>query len=83
MIDHIVIGVSDYEKSKQFYRAVLEPIGYKLLMEIEGWAGFGADKAEFWFNQVANPGTAYHFAFSSPDRKAVDEFYHAALQAGG
>lgn len=47
MIDHIGISVSDYARSKVFYTAVLAPLGYGLMMEVEGWAGFGADKPEF------------------------------------
>jgi catechol 2,3-dioxygenase-like lactoylglutathione lyase family enzyme len=30
MIAHISIGVRDVERSKRFYDAVLEPLGYKL-----------------------------------------------------
>lgn len=42
MIDHIGIDVKDYEKSKAFYAAALTPLGYELIMEVMGWAGFGA-----------------------------------------
>ncbi len=82
MIDHIGISVSDYEKSKAFYQSVLEPLGYALLMEIEGWAGFGADKPEFWLakDQALTP--PVHIAFSSDQRSKVDAFYTAAIKAG-
>ena len=34
MIDHIGLSVSDYERSKAFYLAVLAPLGYGLIMEL-------------------------------------------------
>lgn len=34
MIDHTGVVVSDFSKSKAFYRAALAPIGYELLLEL-------------------------------------------------
>ena len=81
MIDHIGIHVSDFLKSKVFYQAALEPLGFKLMMEIEGWAGFGHSKPDFWIIEKA-PCAPPHIAFRSPDRACVDAFYAAALSAG-
>jgi catechol 2,3-dioxygenase-like lactoylglutathione lyase family enzyme len=42
MLDHVGIGVGDYERSKAFYERALAPLGYKLLLEFAGAAaGFG------------------------------------------
>jgi hypothetical protein len=41
MLDHITISVADYQKSKMFYTQALKPLGYSLLIEVEGYAGFG------------------------------------------
>ena len=41
MIDHVGLGVSDLEESKTFYQQALGPLGYQLLIEREGSAGFG------------------------------------------
>jgi catechol 2,3-dioxygenase-like lactoylglutathione lyase family enzyme len=83
MLDHIGITVADYERSKAFFEQALAPLRYQLLMEIEGWAGFGVDgKPEFWIIN-ANPAAPIHIAFRCPNRKGVDEFYRAALAAGG
>ena len=43
MIDHIGLGVSDLEESKAFYHQALRPLGYQLLMERDGSAGFGSN----------------------------------------
>jgi catechol 2,3-dioxygenase-like lactoylglutathione lyase family enzyme len=33
MLDHIGINVSDFERSKAFYRAALAPLGYEIRKE--------------------------------------------------
>jgi catechol 2,3-dioxygenase-like lactoylglutathione lyase family enzyme len=43
VIDHVGLGVSDLEESKAFYEQALRPLGYRLLMEQDGSAGFGRD----------------------------------------
>jgi catechol 2,3-dioxygenase-like lactoylglutathione lyase family enzyme len=35
VLDHIGLPVADYERSKAFYAAILEPLGIKLLMEMD------------------------------------------------
>jgi catechol 2,3-dioxygenase-like lactoylglutathione lyase family enzyme len=84
MIDHIGLRVRDLEQSKAFYREALAPLGYELLFEFDGGAGFGAKgKPDFWLSQGDPPATAVHVAFSSPDRASVGAFHQAALAAGG
>src|SRR5690348_9832465 len=41
MIAHISIGVRDIERSKRFYDAVLEPLGYKCLRAARSLVGYG------------------------------------------
>jgi catechol 2,3-dioxygenase-like lactoylglutathione lyase family enzyme len=92
MIDHIGFPVSDYERSKAFYRLALVPLGYTLVMEVganqtEGGhaaAGFGAGgKPDFWIGAEGGTNRPLHVAIAAKDRAAVDAFYHAALAAGG
>jgi len=84
IIDHIGLVVSDYEKSKVFYSKCLAPLHIDLIMEVEGWAGFGKNqKPEFWFGQQGEAHKPMHIAFSAESRDEVDRFYNAALQAGG
>jgi catechol 2,3-dioxygenase-like lactoylglutathione lyase family enzyme len=91
MIDHTGVAVSDFEKSKAFYRATLEPIGYQMLMELPGSvtghadvAGFGVPpKADFWINRGIPNNPPVHVAFRVKSRALVDAFYAAALAAGG
>jgi catechol 2,3-dioxygenase-like lactoylglutathione lyase family enzyme len=83
VIDHTTAAVSDVESAKRFYAQALQPLGYELLMEFPGAAGFGeGGKPDFWIGAREGGGTT-HVAFAAPDRATVDAFYEAALAAGG
>ncbi|HVO03968.1 MAG TPA: VOC family protein [Candidatus Cybelea sp.] len=87
MIDHVSLGVSDFKRSVAFYKAVLKPLGFKLIMTWEENAGFGVPgKPFFWIGTpgYSGPiqGAGTHTAFTAPDRKSVDAFYKAALKHG-
>jgi catechol 2,3-dioxygenase-like lactoylglutathione lyase family enzyme len=84
IIDHIVLAVGDYARSKEFYAAALAPLGIGLVAEIEGWAGFGrGGKPEFWFSAQPPPQRSMHIAFAAETREQVRAFHRAALAAGG
>jgi catechol 2,3-dioxygenase-like lactoylglutathione lyase family enzyme len=88
MIDHIGIEVSDYETAKHFYKKALAPLGCKLLMEVQGFAGFGLEGAQgpiatFWLHQGNDPTHKTHIAFKAANRAMVDAFHAAAINAGG
>jgi catechol 2,3-dioxygenase-like lactoylglutathione lyase family enzyme len=80
-VDHIGIAASDYEKSKAFYAAALEPLGLKIMMDFGVTVGIGADFPFLWLS-AGDPGHA-HLAFRADNRKLVDAFYAAAIKAGG
>ncbi|HEV7768407.1 MAG TPA: VOC family protein, partial [Thermoanaerobaculia bacterium] len=94
MIDHISIRVADYDRSRTFYVAALEPLGYTLAMENTSGAGFSREMIpSFWIKQgepvetrvdaaAGCGGPAVHVAFACKDRGAVDAFHRAALAAG-
>ncbi len=84
MIDHTGVSVSDVAKSKAFFRAALEPLGYAVIMEWEQYAGFGVPpKPDFWIGQGKPNVPPIHVAFRAANRKQVDAFYKAAMAAGG
>lgn len=84
IIDHIGLSVSDFEVSKEFFLKALAPLGITLVSEVQGWAGFGKNgKPEFWFGVGEVAQSPMHLAFSAESREQVDEFYRAALKAGG
>ena len=83
MLDHLGLGVADYDRSKAFYSAALAPLGYEVVLEVNELAcGFGnAGKPEFWIEKRERSGPV-HVAFKSADRTGVHAFYEAALAAG-
>ena len=81
--DHIGLNVADFARSKAFYAEALGPLGYELIVDAEGVAGFGANgDADFWI-QEGEPRAPIQIAFASPDRATVDAFHAAALAAAG
>lgn len=85
MLDHVTIGVSRMEASKQFYDRALAPLGIKRLFEVgDLYAGYGTDKRPFfWIGARDAVLSGAHIAFTAPDRATVDAFHAAALAAGG
>jgi catechol 2,3-dioxygenase-like lactoylglutathione lyase family enzyme len=85
MLDHVTLGVSDFEQAMAFYDSALAPLGIeRLYADGDGAAGYGAnDKAFFWIGRKGVAQTGAHVAFIAPDRETVDRFYQAALAAGG
>lgn len=94
MIDHVSFYATDYEKTRDFYRAALPPLGYEQVMEMTAawnpaWptqrmVAFGPPgKPAFWVIETREPATPRHLAFHAETRAAVDAFHRAALGAGG
>ena len=87
MIDHVSIGVSDLERSRDFYRRALTPLGFA---EIGPWragareVAFGLQEADDFAISLAYPAVgSVHVAFAADRREQVDAFYEAAIAAGG
>ena len=83
MLDHVGLKVGDLDRSKAFYTAALEPLGYSLGFEFEEGAGFSAEGVpDFWISR-GQPKAGAHVAFRAGGREAVHAFHAAALDAGG
>ena len=88
MLDHIVVTVSDVERSLKFYTAALKPLKIKMFMPYKGadghpdlW-GFGdGQKAFFWLKHGKPDPASIHWGFIAENNKAVDAFYKAAIAA--
>lgn len=88
MLDHVSIGVAEVRRTRRFYDAVLEPLGYRCLSEAEDSLGYGSEAVSLWVNKARQPvkadmASGLHFCFSAPSRKAVDAFHAAGVNAGG
>src|SRR5260370_461246 len=89
MLDHIILTVSDVERSLAFYEVALKPLNIIFFMPYKGedghpdLRGFGDGKrAFFWIRQWKPDPAAVHWGFVAEDEDKVDEFYNAALVAG-
>jgi catechol 2,3-dioxygenase-like lactoylglutathione lyase family enzyme len=84
MMDHVGIQVDDLEAARRFYDAVLEPLGYRPLMDVGPAVGYGDAHAVFWIGTATDqiPNRQSHLAFIAPDRDAVVAFHEAALAQG-
>lgn len=90
LIDHISLAIGNLPKSREFYDAILAPLGIKRTRDGDGSSSYARDGMDdFGINQVPlsrlpiKPPEQSHFAFAAADRKSVDAFHAAALKAGG
>ena len=86
---HVAVGTNDLAQARQFYDAVLAPLGYKRIKDLgDRGSCWGESSEEFMVLTpadgkpacAANGGTV---SFVAPSRAAVAEFHRAALAAGG
>ena len=80
LIDHVHLRVADLERSRRFYRSVLESIQ---LGDAYGETpnAFFAD--ELYVEAADDYTSRIHLAFQARDQQSVDRFYEAALANGG
>ena len=81
-IDHLVLSVGDFARSKEFYRKLLGFLGFKLKYEYEDMAGWSNGKTLLWIAAADAEGRKHkyrkgdigfhHYAFELASRKDVD-----------
>ncbi|KAL9640208.1 MAG: hypothetical protein Q9204_000805 [Flavoplaca sp. TL-2023a] len=84
-VAHIGLTVSHLPTSCSFFLAALAPLGYRYFGQSGNQIGFGIDDADFFISQESGniKATSAHIAFLAPSRIVVDDFFIAALKAGG
>ena len=81
MLDHLEIKTPDLARTLHFYATLLAPLGYRQM--VDGPAkGFGDGKRLDFFLAVGEASANVHFAFTAPDRRAVDAIYGRGRNAG-
>lgn len=88
-IDHLVIRVSDYQRSKAFYNRLFAFLGFEVSEEYDDAIGWTNGKTRFWIGPADAEGRNrkhrigdvgfHHYAFQLRSRKDVDalqEFLH-------
>jgi catechol 2,3-dioxygenase-like lactoylglutathione lyase family enzyme len=80
-VDHVALNVSNLERSRAFYEAVLRPLGYGVLWARDETVAFGREDAGgFAIVSRHPPAAGAHVAFRAPSRQAVDEFFAVGLK---
>lgn len=89
-IDHISIPVADFDRSAQFYDAVLATLGMARRKQNDIGLGYGPPETAapiFWIIAQkpgsAAPGLGLHISFRAKDRTEVHAFHETALRHGG
>ncbi|HTZ76425.1 MAG TPA: VOC family protein [Stellaceae bacterium] len=82
-IDHLVIRVSNFARSKRFYDDVLGFLGFKLKYDLDAAAGWSNGKTLFWIGEADAEGKKHpfrignigihHYAFEMARRRDVDD----------
>ena len=82
-IDHLVLRVGKFARSKRFYDAVLGFLGFTLKYEFDKTAGWSNGRTLFWIGEADARGRKrpyrigdvgfHHYAFELRSRKDVDE----------
>ena len=83
IVDHVNLPVRDLGRSRRFYEIVLEPLGYRFLMQDAAAVGFGIENWNFGLVQTDLAFPAMHLAFVAHSQEQVRQFYAAAVSAGG
>jgi catechol 2,3-dioxygenase-like lactoylglutathione lyase family enzyme len=95
MLDHTGIVVTDLPKARKFYDAVAKALGlgieepskdFFILGKGPGqlpYLWIGILRPSYWIEGSRAGINQMHVAFVAKDTAAVDEFYRAALAAGG
>jgi catechol 2,3-dioxygenase-like lactoylglutathione lyase family enzyme len=82
-IDHLVLSVGNFARSKEFYGKLLRFLGFKLKYDYADMAGWSNGKTLFWIAAADAEGRKrkyrkgdigfHHYAFELSSRKDVDE----------
>lgn len=82
---HIGFSVRDLQKSKVFYVRALAPLGLVLQREKVDSLHFGKGdgRTMLWIHTRGGVTSPFHISFEVDSKEQVQEFYDAALAAGG
>jgi catechol 2,3-dioxygenase-like lactoylglutathione lyase family enzyme len=91
-VDHLVIRVSDYARSKAFYGRLFDFLGFEVSDEYEDAIGWTNGNTRFWIGPVDAQGRRHkhrtgdvgfhHYAFELRNRADVDDLQTFLEEAG-
>ena len=91
ILDFVMVGSNDYEKSSEFYDVILEPLKLKKIVTTEKYIGYAhssdPDKAQFYVTDPVNGepatfGNGTQITLLADSKEAVEKFYEIAISKG-
>lgn len=87
IFNHVQIKVKDLKASRRFYDAIMEVLGYPIVLDIKDMVvGYGTSVHDMFeirqFDKNAPLSQFVHVAFNASSKEAVDLFYNTALSNG-
>ena len=87
IFNHVQIKVKDLQTSRRFYDAIMNSLGYSVVLDIQDLViGYGTSVHDMFeirqFDAEAVLSQSVHLAFNAPSKESVDAFYHSALENG-
>src|SRR5260370_8231081 len=85
MIDHIYLPVSDLERSSEFYKKMLEPLGIDMPYKFDQapQRGFAINNIPGFWLKNGEVAKDLYVAFTAKSAEAVRPCYKAAIDPGG
>ena len=84
MLDHVTIPVTQLETSQLWYLQALQPLGMTLLDSSSDYAKIGIGRMPYLaLRRCAVTPAPVHLAFRADSRAQVEQFFAAAVKAGG
>src|SRR5260370_21865353 len=81
MIDHIYLPVSDLERSSEFYKKMLEPLGIDMPYKFDQLHGFAINNNPGFWLKNGEVAQDLYVAFTAKSADAVRASYKAAIDA--
>jgi len=84
MLHHVLLEVSDLERSASFYDALLAPLGWRRHFEEDETVGWGIAKPVFFISSHHDPQAGFGLlSFSALGIVAVKAAWEGGMSAGG
>ena len=85
IFNHVQIKVNDLNKSRNFYDAIINVLGYSVVLNIKDVVvGYGTSVHDMFEIRQADTknllSQSVHLAFNAPSKESVNAFYHVALE---
>lgn len=87
IFNHVQIKVKDLKTSRRLYDALMEVLGYPIVLDIKGVVvGYGTSVHDMFevrqFSKKSPLSQSVHLGFNASSEESVDAFYRTALARG-